>query len=366
MRCGRGPVALAASRLIADRDHGRVHPHPRCARAQSEIDRRRPAAQRARGDHRAVRLRQVLARVRHHLRRRPAPLRREPLGVCPPVPRADAEARRRFDHRPVAGDRDRAEDHVRRTRARRSARSPRSTTTCACSTPGSASPIRPRPGCRSRARRCRRWSTASWPCPRARASICWRRSCAGARASTARSSPSCCAPASSGSRSTASCTSWTRCRSSTRRSSTTSSWWSIAWCWRPGSSSAWPTRSRPRCTIPTVCSWSRMRIPASSCCSRPSSPARSPASPSRRSSRACSRSTARRAPARRATVSGAACTWTRSWWCPIRRRACTTARSSPGRTRPRPTTSRPSTASRSAFARACTRRGRSCLARCAS
>ena len=75
-------------------------------------DRRRPAAQRARGDHRAVRLRQVLARVRHHLRRRPAPLRREPLGVRPPVPRADAEAGRRFDHRSVAGDRDRAEDHV--------------------------------------------------------------------------------------------------------------------------------------------------------------------------------------------------------------------------------------------------------------
>ena len=36
-----------------------------------------------------------------------------------------------------------------------------------------------------------RWSTASWRCPRARGSTCWRRWCAAARASTARSSPSC-------------------------------------------------------------------------------------------------------------------------------------------------------------------------------
>ena len=59
-----------------------------------------------------VGLGQELARVRHHLRRRPAALRREPVGLRAPVPRADAEARRRFDHRPVAGDRDRAEDHL--------------------------------------------------------------------------------------------------------------------------------------------------------------------------------------------------------------------------------------------------------------
>ena len=49
--------------------------------------------------------------------------------------------------------------------------------------------------CRSKARPCRRWSTACWRCPRARASMCWRRSCAAARASTARSSPSSCARA---------------------------------------------------------------------------------------------------------------------------------------------------------------------------
>ena len=44
-----------------------------------------------------------------------------------------------------------------------------------------------------------------WSCRRARASWCWRRSCAGARASTARSSRSCAPTASRARRSTASC-----------------------------------------------------------------------------------------------------------------------------------------------------------------
>ena len=59
-----------------------------------------------------VGLGQVLARLRYHLRRRPAALRRVPVGLCAPVPRADAEARRRPDRRPVAGDLDRAEDDL--------------------------------------------------------------------------------------------------------------------------------------------------------------------------------------------------------------------------------------------------------------
>ena len=41
----------------------------------------------------------------------PAPLRRVALGLRPAVPRADGEAGRRPDRRPVAGDLDRAEDH---------------------------------------------------------------------------------------------------------------------------------------------------------------------------------------------------------------------------------------------------------------
>ena len=84
------------------------------------------------------RLGQVLARLRHHLRRGPAPLRRVALGLRAPVPRADGEAGRRLDRGPVARHLHRAEDHLARTRARRSARSPRSTTTCACSSRASA------------------------------------------------------------------------------------------------------------------------------------------------------------------------------------------------------------------------------------
>jgi predicted MFS family arabinose efflux permease len=91
------------------------------------------------------------------------------------------------------------------TRARPSAPSPRSTTTCACCGRASACPIRPPPACRSRARPSARWSTGSWRCRKARASICWRRSCAAARASTARNWPTC-KRASSASRSTASST----------------------------------------------------------------------------------------------------------------------------------------------------------------
>ena len=52
-------------------------------------------------------------------------------------------------------------------------------------------------------------------------------------------------------------------RSSTRSSSTTSSWWSTAWCWRRGSSSASPRASRPRSPAPTACCSSRTPTPAS-------------------------------------------------------------------------------------------------------
>ena len=54
-------------------------------------------------------LRQVVARVRHALRRRPAPLRRIAVGLRAPVPAAHGEARRRSDRRALAGDLDRAE-----------------------------------------------------------------------------------------------------------------------------------------------------------------------------------------------------------------------------------------------------------------
>ena len=77
----------------------------------------------------------------------------------------------------------------RATPARPSAPSPRSTTTCACSTPASACRTAPNDGTRLRAPDARsRSSTASSSCPTAPASRCWRRSCGAARASTTRCS----------------------------------------------------------------------------------------------------------------------------------------------------------------------------------
>ena len=86
--------------------------HPRRARAQSQERRPRHPARPAGGVHRPVRLGQVVARLRHHLCRGPAPLRREPVGLCAPIPRDDAEAGRRPDRRPVAGHLHRAENDL--------------------------------------------------------------------------------------------------------------------------------------------------------------------------------------------------------------------------------------------------------------
>ena len=55
---------------------------------------------------------QVLAGLRHDLRRGPAPLRRVAERVRAPVPRADGQAGRGLDRGPVAGDLDRPEDDV--------------------------------------------------------------------------------------------------------------------------------------------------------------------------------------------------------------------------------------------------------------
>ena len=79
-------------------------------RPQPQEHRRRHPAPQAGGHHRPVGLGQVVARLRHDLRRRAAPLRRVAVGLRAAVPRADGEARRRSDRRAVAGDLDRAED----------------------------------------------------------------------------------------------------------------------------------------------------------------------------------------------------------------------------------------------------------------
>ena len=93
------------TRRARDRD-------PRRPRAQPQEHRRRGSARPAGGVHRAVGLGQVLARLRHHLCRGPAPLRRVAVRLCAAVFGDDAEARSRPDRRPLARHLDRAEDHL--------------------------------------------------------------------------------------------------------------------------------------------------------------------------------------------------------------------------------------------------------------
>ena len=126
--------------------------------------------------HRPVRLGQVFARVRHDLRRGPAPLRRVAVGLRAAVPVGDGKARRRPHRGTVAGDRDRAEGDLaqsaldgrhghrdlrlpaRAVRARRRARAVRSTART------------------SRRRRSARWSTRCCACRKALPCCCSPRS----------------------------------------------------------------------------------------------------------------------------------------------------------------------------------------------
>jgi excinuclease ABC A subunit len=96
-----------------------------------------------------------------------------------------------------------------------------------------------------------------------------------------------------------------------------------------------------------------------------SSPAPSPALRSKRSSRGCSRSTIRSAPARRAAGSGRNCTSRRTWSFPTHRSPCATGLFSRGRgrVRRRPITCRRSKRSPSTTASPCQRRGRNCRRR---
>ena len=97
---------IRRSRYGARLDRGARRP-----RSQPQEYRRRSPARSAGRHHRPVGFREVVAGLRHHLCRRTAALCRVAVGVRPPVPRADGEARRRPDRRAVARDFDRAEDH---------------------------------------------------------------------------------------------------------------------------------------------------------------------------------------------------------------------------------------------------------------
>lgn len=90
--------------------HGPRSPgHPRCPRAQPEEHRPGPASRSPDRDHRAFRVGEVLAGLRHHLRGGSATLRRVLVLLRPPVPGADGEARRGRHRGPLAGHLDRPE-----------------------------------------------------------------------------------------------------------------------------------------------------------------------------------------------------------------------------------------------------------------
>ena len=73
-------------------DYPPRHPRPRRPPEQPQGHRSRPPARGVARRYRGKRVRQVLARLRHRVQRRPAPLRRDILLVRPPVPRPDGQA----------------------------------------------------------------------------------------------------------------------------------------------------------------------------------------------------------------------------------------------------------------------------------
>ena len=100
--------------------------------------RRRRAPRRARRLHRRLRLRQVVARLRHDLRRGPAPLLRVGRALRPAAANQVGAPEVERDHGAAAGGRAAAAARRRRRRARRSGRSRRCRTCCGCCSRGPA------------------------------------------------------------------------------------------------------------------------------------------------------------------------------------------------------------------------------------
>ena len=113
--------------------------HPGGQGAQPPEHRRPHPPRQAGGHHRPERLGQELAGLRHDLRRGAAQVRREPLGLRPPVPGAAVQARRGAHRGPAAHGRHRAARRRRTTRGPPSPPPRRSTTTCGCCSPAWAS-----------------------------------------------------------------------------------------------------------------------------------------------------------------------------------------------------------------------------------
>ena len=257
-----------------------------------------------------VGLGQILARLRHDLCRGPAALCGEPVGLCAPVPGDDAEAGRRPDRRPVAGHLDRAEDDLaqpaldrrhghRDLRLYAPALGARRHPLFAGHRPADREPDRQPDG---RPRHGAARGHAALPAGAGGARAQGRVPQGARRVHEAR------LPARQDRRRRI--TRSPRRLRSTRSSSTTSTWWSTAsWCAatsRRGSPIRFETALELADGIAdrrTGRSRRRRTASRSASSSARNSPARFPASPFRRSSRGCSPSTIRSAPAPSATGS---------------------------------------------------------------
>ena len=269
----------------------------------------------ARGADRRLGLGQVLARVRHALRRGPAPLHREPLRLRAPVPRADGEAALRLDQGPGADDLDRAEDgeHQPALDRRHGHRDPRlPARAVGARRPAHLPPLRPA------------GLAAVGPADRARGDAARRgHEVPGAGAARARAQGR--APG----RDRAGAQGGLHARQARRDRALARG--------RPGPArqeeeahdrggrrpagrearpraSGSPTRSRPRCGSAKA-RWSSRRRARRTRCSPSTGRATTAGSRSRSCSRSCSRSTRRRACAPSAPGSARAWRWTRRSWC---------------------------------------------------
>ena len=122
----------------------RLRPRPRRPRAQPQERRRRHPARRAGRLHRRLRLGQVVARLRHALRRGPAALPRVGRARTPAGCSTRSACRRSTRSTACRRPSPSSSSAARRPPARRSAASPRSRTCCGCSTRAPATTRRAR------------------------------------------------------------------------------------------------------------------------------------------------------------------------------------------------------------------------------
>ena len=175
--------------------------------------------------------------------------------------------------------------------------------------------------CRLRHSKFRIWLTGLWRWRRARAAICWRRSCATARASIVKNLPSFANKAFNVSKWMALFMIWMSRPRSTKNFAMTSMWsWTGLWCAK-GLKPVWQIVFGPLWIWPMASPFLK-RPPVKAILSATRSvknlPARFRALPSRKLNRVCSPSTRPSAPVRNVTAWGLNCSLMNVSWCLIK------------------------------------------------